>query len=77
MHAQILVQKLVKKIKKGNKAPDFSDYENYKGGTSSLSDFKGNYVYIDIWATWCKPCIAQIPYLKILEEEYKDKNISL
>ena len=36
------------KLKKGNKAPDFSDYENYKGGTSSLSDFKGNYVYIDI-----------------------------
>ena len=77
MHAQILAQKISEeKLKKGNKAPNFSDYENYKGGTSSLSDFKGNYVYIDIWATWCKPCIAQIPYLKILEEEYKDKNIS-
>ena len=46
------------------------------GGTTSIDDLKGKFLYIDIWATWCKPCIAQIPYLKILEEEYKDKNIS-
>lgn len=77
MHAQILEQVISEeKLKKGNKAPDFSNYENYNGGTSSLSDFIGSYVYIDIWATWCRPCIAQFPYLKMLEKEYGNKNIS-
>ena len=77
MHAQILEQVISEeRLKKGNKAPNFSNYENYNGGTSSLSDFIGSYVYIDIWATWCRPCIAQFPYLKMLEKEYKNKNIS-
>lgn len=77
MHAQILEQvSNEEKLKKGNKAPDFSNYENFNGETSSLSDFLGSYVYIDIWATWCRPCIAQFPYLKMLEKEYKNKNIS-
>ena len=77
LHAQIIEQAISEeKLKKGNKAPDFSNYENYSGGTSSLSDFLGSYVYIDIWATWCRPCIAQFPYLKMLEKEYKNKNIS-
>ena len=41
----------------------------------SLDDFKGKYVYIDVWATWCPPCLAQIPSLHKIEEEYKGKNI--
>ena len=40
-----------------------------------MSDFRGKYVYIDVWATWCSPCIKQVPYLKALEEDYRDKNI--
>ena len=60
---------------KGKISPIFENYENYKGGTSSLSDFKGKYVYIDVWATWCAPCKAEIPALKVLSEKYKDKDI--
>lgn len=37
---------------------------------------KGKYVYIDVWATWCVPCLKQIPYLKALEAEFHDKNIA-
>ena len=77
MHANMLQQNIAEeKLKRGNLAPEFLNYENDAGGTSSLKDFKGNYVYIDVWATWCRPCIAQIPYLKKLEEEYKNKNIT-
>lgn len=68
-------QKL-KKLSAGSPSPNFKEYINYKGGTNSLSDFKGKYVYIDLWATWCKPCIEEIPYLKNIEKKYKDKNIS-
>ncbi len=51
------------------------DFENHKGGKTTLKDLKGNYVYIDVWATWCGPCIREIPSLKKVEETYHDKNI--
>lgn len=56
----------------GNPSPTFTDYINYKGGTSSLSDFKGKYTYIDVWATWCIPCIYEMPYMNEIEKEYED-----
>jgi thiol-disulfide isomerase/thioredoxin len=55
-------------------SPSF-DYLNHKGGKTKLDDFVGKYVYIDVWATWCGPCRAEIPFLKKTEEEYHDKNI--
>lgn len=58
----------------GKKSPTF-DYENYKGGKTSLESLKGKYVYIDVWATWCGPCRAEIPHLKKVEETYHEKNI--
>ena len=66
---------LKKNTAKGSPSPEFNNYENVQGGTNSLSDFKGKYVYIDVWATWCGPCKQQIPFLQSLEEEYHDKNI--
>jgi thiol-disulfide isomerase/thioredoxin len=58
----------------GKPSPLFS-YENHKGGTTSLTDFKGKYVYVDVWATWCGPCKAEIPSLKKMEEKYHEANI--
>ena len=60
---------------KGTPSPAFSNYENDNGSKSSLSDFRGKFVYIDVWATWCGPCKAEIPSLKKLESQYKTKNI--
>ena len=56
------------------KSPGF-DFENHKGGKTSLESLKGKFVYIDVWATWCGPCIAEIPALKEVEKEYHGKNI--
>ena len=55
-------------------SPSF-DYENHKGGKTKLEDLRGKYVYIDVWATWCGPCIAEIPHLKKVEAKYHGKNI--
>ncbi|PQJ74746.1 TlpA family protein disulfide reductase [Polaribacter gangjinensis] len=59
----------------GKPSPKFENYVDYKGGKKSLDSFIGKYVYIDVWATWCGPCIAQFPYLKELKTVYKNKNI--
>lgn len=40
-----------------------------------FSKFRGKYVYIDMWASWCAPCMKEIPYMKQLEEEVKNKNV--
>ncbi|MGL5113516.1 MAG: TlpA family protein disulfide reductase [Flavobacterium sp.] len=58
----------------GSPSPSF-DYDNYAGGKTKLEDFRGKYVYIDVWATWCGPCRQEIPFLKKIEEKYHNKNI--
>lgn len=65
----------LKKLAVGNPSPTFVDYENNAGGTTSLDDLKGKYTYIDIWATWCGPCIREIPSLKKVEKQFHGKNI--
>ncbi len=69
-------KKVLKELAPGMPSPVFNDYINYKGGTTSLKDLQGKYVYIDIWATWCHPCLNEIPFLNEIEEKYKDKNIA-
>ncbi|WP_111707992.1 TlpA family protein disulfide reductase [Lutibacter citreus] len=64
------------RFSKGKVSPEFNNYENFKGGKTSLKDLKGKYVYIDIWATWCGPCKREIPSLKNLEKDYHGKNIA-
>lgn len=64
----------IKHLVQGKPSPTFN-YENFKGGKTALEDLKGKYVYIDVWATWCGPCIAEIPSLKKLEHDYEGKNI--
>ncbi|MBT8268359.1 MAG: TlpA family protein disulfide reductase [Bacteroidia bacterium] len=64
-----------KNLMAGMPSPVFTNYENHSGGTTSLEDLKGKYVYIDVWATWCAPCIREVPYLKEIEKKYHDRNI--
>lgn len=52
----------------GGPAVDFT-YPDLKGKQTSLSDFKGKVVLVDVWATWCGPCKGEIPHLKKLEKE--------
>lgn len=64
----------LKKFEKGKDAIDFT-YPDINGNQVSLSDFKGKYVYVDVWATWCGPCKKEIPSLKRLEKEFHGEDI--
>ena len=58
----------------GKPAPDFS-VPDVDGKTIALADFKGKYVLLDFWASWCGPCKPQIPFLKAASEKFRDKNL--
>lgn len=60
--------------KPGKPSPALSA-EDVDGKVWTLEDFRGKYVYIDMWATWCNPCRKELPHLKALEEEFKDAQI--
>lgn len=62
-------------VNKGKPCPDFT-FNDVNGKSVSLSDLRGNYVLIDLWATWCGPCKAEIPYMHKLEEEFAGKDIT-
>lgn len=62
------------KLSPGNPAPKFS-LESADGSIKSLKDYLGHYVYMDIWATWCGPCIKELPFFETLKKDYANKNI--
>jgi thiol-disulfide isomerase/thioredoxin len=63
-----------KSIANGAKAPEISGW-SIDSTKTYLSDLKGKIVFVDIWATWCPPCVEKLPEIYKLEEELKNDNI--
>ncbi|MGW8121825.1 TlpA family protein disulfide reductase [Roseivirga echinicomitans] len=59
----------------GNAAYDFV-MNTESGEKHPLSQYKGQIIYVDFWATWCGPCIAEEPAYEVLKEDYKGKDIA-
>lgn len=76
----ILIQKTDTYIAQIQSFSDSTDvsavtFENLQGETVSLADFKGKYVFIDFWSTFCNPCIGEMPYLQKLEKDLGNASI--
>lgn len=73
--AGVLAEELIAKYKATN-APDFT-VTDINGKPLSLSSFKGKYVLLDFWASWCIPCRESTPYLKTLYQQYHQKGFEI
>ncbi len=65
------------KLAVGAIAPDFSYATPDGDGELGPKDFKGKYLLIDFWASWCGPCLKAIPELKEVYAKYKDKGFEI
>jgi len=57
-------------------APDF-EFKSLDGTTRRLSSYRGSYILLDFWASWCKPCRLQAPYLKEAFVKYKGEKLQI
>jgi len=55
-------------------AADFS-LEDIQGKTHRLADYRGKWVLVNFWATWCPPCLSEIPELSSLHNAHKDRDL--
>ncbi|SEW51774.1 TlpA disulfide reductase family protein [Chitinophaga arvensicola] len=61
----------------GKVAVDFSQPSAKDGTTIRLSDFRGKYVLLDFWASWCGPCRQENPNVVKAYQQYKDKGFTV
>jgi thiol-disulfide isomerase/thioredoxin len=60
----------------GDLAPDF-EFSSIDGERQRLSDYRGQPVLINFWATWCLPCRSEMPDIQAAEQRYADDNVAV
>jgi thiol-disulfide isomerase/thioredoxin len=48
-----------------------------QNGTVNLNQFKGRVVYLDFWASWCKPCVQSFPWMQTLQATYQSQGLEI
>jgi len=70
------VEKVSTALAVGAMVPDF-DFTDFTGKTRHFSEYRGRYVLLDFWATWCSPCLADIPHLKETQLKYRARGFEI
>src|SRR5262245_27004586 len=60
----------------GQRAPDF-EIKDPSGEGIKLSDFRGNLVFLNFWATWCPPCVDEMPAMELVNRAFKDRKFQM
>jgi len=58
----------------GNKAPDFT-LKNLDGESITLSELQGKIVIVNFWATWCGPCVGEMPHIQAIYDERSSEDL--
>jgi thiol-disulfide isomerase/thioredoxin len=64
------------KPRPGDRVADFA-FHDFRGDAHRLSDYSGCYILLDFWATWCVPCMEEVPILKKAAELYQERNLQI
>jgi peroxiredoxin len=63
-------------LKRGHSAPNFT-FPGLDGKIVSLADYRGQVVLVNIWATWCPPCVDEMPSMEKLHQELQGENFEI
>jgi len=64
-------------VEVGSTAPSFSATDLKTGKPTTLADFKGQVVLLNVWATWCEPCKIEMPSMEQLEKEMGPEGLKI
>ncbi len=64
-------------LRRGDPAPAFTAVSLEDGAPVSLTDYRGEILLVNLWATWCHPCKEETPYLQSLFERYRDRGLRI
>ena len=61
-------------VRTGSEAPDFT-LTDLEGNQVTLSDFRGKNVFLNFWASWCEPCVAELPDIEQIYQDFRNKDL--
>lgn len=77
LSAALLLSPEITRIEPGSDAPAFSAVDVFTGDTVAFESFRGDVVLLNIWATWCAPCEAEMPSIQRLHDALQDDGLQV